>query len=1013
MPDLLQSALELGRNKNIAKEEYAVVTEKKEAAEFTVFTESIELVDNGEELTSSVQLALTKNGYLEIEVYCPDDFLVLSRRVITSEVFTLNAFELPIRFQRDRLHPGKNFTRITFSTAAQEVYVPVSIEVPVRTRLDDYEPKKAQLELANLYYDFRKHLMDSTDWARESLKVIGPVNGTDRQAMFLMLFKAQLHIELEQYTDAAGLLEYVSELLQKISYKDQAMTAYFAYVRALYERDRTKTDETIGWLRTMYKKAPSWEILWILFQMDAGYEETPGLKLDDIASEFDRGCSSTLLFFEALDIFLQYPGYLSDASNFELHILNLGKKMSHLSSQLSARLTEIFMLMTEKELSARNLPLAERILKYLYTCYPTRDLLRVLCRVLIAQNDRSEQAGVFYDVAVREYLDDIPEIFRFYISTRKAGNYELIPIRILEHYEKTSGILLGDRNWFFANITANKSKKPEYYRAYENAILAYAEQQMKAGAVDLDLAVIYRDIIENGKLSHTMRVRLFEVLSSKEIVCHNERMRNVMVFHDELNVYQDIPLKQGRARVKIYSRDAVILFKDITGNIYANISYDRIDFLDSSEWIDLCVKGVPISDYMLMHDTMPLLRSYKDPSEILNYMTHKMDTSSFRGGYVRKLINDTVLYFSRNLRDTGIYDEMLAFFQYDLEPETKGKLIEVMIEQTFYRDAFEKIREDGFAHVSNGSLSKLTAALVDLVSYRPDDLLLQMAEQCFKKAPFDPRIYKYMVKNYNGDPEVLIEMYRAGKAYQEPFDNLPERILRRTVESGEDSDLIPQIFARYYSDGDDEQLKKDYMTFKALRYLYDGDKKGSDVFRYIENDLMQRKNFSTETIVAYLKYMSDKDISGKRRIRLIEVQLKALAGRGIMLEEFKNYGKCFTLPAAIANSIIITSFGKNCTVSVDLISGDRTVHKEEPMKEIFKDCYALYITLFYGESVVYSLDGKKKVRVKYDDLQIQEDESRYAELNNIIRMKETGNILALNLAAKEYFVKDRLMEHLF
>ena len=132
-----------------------------------------------------------------------------------------------------------------------------------------------------------------------------------------------------------------------------------------------------------------------------------------------------------------------------------------------------------------------------------------------------------------------------------------------------------------------------------------------------------------------------------------------------------------------------------------------------------------------------------------------------------------------------------------------------------------------------------------------------------------------------------------------------------------------------------------------------------------------------------------------------------------MLEEFKNYGKCFTLPAAIANSIIITSFGKNCTVSVDLISGDRTVHKEEPMKEIFKDCYALYITLFYGESVVYSLDGKKKVRVKYDDLQIQEDESRYAELNNIIRMKETGNILALNLAAKEYFVKDRLMEHLF
>ena len=105
--------------------------------------------------------------------------------------------------------------------------------------------------------------------------------------------------------------------------------------------------------------------------------------------------------------------------------------------------------------------------------------------------------------------------------------------------------------------------------------------------------------------------------------------------------------------------------------------------------------------------------------------------------------------------------------------------------------------------------------------------------------------------------------------------------------------------------------------------------------------------------------------------------------------------------------------GKNCKVSIDILSQNGTIHKEESMTEIFKNCFARYITLFYGESVVYSLDGKEEVRVNYEDLQIVEDESRYAELNNIIRMKETGNMLALNLAAKEYFMKDRLMERLF
>ena len=234
--------------------------------------------------------------------------------------------------------------------------------------------------------------------------------------------------------------------------------------------------------------------------------------------------------------------------------------MNYLTSQLSARLTEIFMLMTEAELSSKNLPLAKQLLKTLYAAYPTRDLLRVLCRVLIAEGDRSKEAGAFYDIAIREYLDDVPDIFSYYLFTRRSGSYELLPVRILEYYENASESLIGHRRWFYANIVANKYKKPEYYRAYEDAFLSYAEQQMKAGFVDEDLAVLYKDIIASGKLSHSMRIRLFEVISSKEIVCHNERMRNVMVFHDELNVYQDIPLKQGRARVKIYSKDAIVLW---------------------------------------------------------------------------------------------------------------------------------------------------------------------------------------------------------------------------------------------------------------------------------------------------------------------------------------------------------------------------------------------------------------------------------------------------------------------
>lgn len=1013
MSELLQSALKLGRNKNIAREEYMVAMHKKEPASFAVMPSEITLTDINADTEVQLHFVITQNGYMEIEAYCPDDFVVPSRRVITSDVFPGGSFDFTVKIQADRLHRGMNYSCITFGTSSQEIRIPVTVDVPVRIMLDDYNPKQIYMDLARVYFDFRKGRMDSADWAKTSLAIIGQINGSDRQSMFLMLLKAQLHIEREEYVDAANLLEYMAEFMQKLPYPDPAMSCYFSYVHALYERDRRISADFRHRIRAAYAKTPCWQILWILFQMDSAYEESPGLKLDEISSEFEAGCKSPVLFVEALEVFNQYPDFFSDASEFELQILNLGRKLDYVTSALSARVTEVFMLMTETELYKKNLKMAEKCLCYLYGKYPTRDLIRVICRVLILQDDRSPAAAVFYDLAIREYLNDIPQIYYYYIVSMDQEDYGPIPVRIMEYYADHSQDLSAHRRYFYASIITNKEKRPEYYRAYEQAIQTYAAEMMDKGVIDKDLAVIYRDLIEGEKLTLAMRVRLFEILAVKEIHCRNERMRNVMVFHDELSVYQDVPMTNGKARVKVYSHDAVILFKDITGNIYANIDYDVTQFLNSNEYIDLCVKGVPISDYMLMGDTMPLLRGYKDPAEILNYMTQRMNTSFFRSGYIKKLINDTVLYFSRNLNDGDVYDELLKFFKYDLSPETKGKLIGIMIERTLYRDAYAKIREEGFSHVEPESTAKLSSALVELAGYRSDELLLEMCEQSFLKTEFDPRIYKYLVMNYEGNLDVLLRMYRAGRAYNADYGNLPERILRRAVSSHEDADQIPQIFAQYYAEGGDAELKKEYMIYQAHRYLYREEQKDMDFFRYIENDLMQRANFPVETIVAYLKYMSDQDVSGNRRLRMIEVQLRALVGRSIMLEEFKRFRKYFQLPATLSNAVIINRFGSGGVVSYDLISKDKRVHKEEAMVEIFAGCYAKYITLFYGESVEFSLDGEEITRVSYEDLTILRDESRYSELDTIIQMKETGNALALNLAAKEYFVKDRLMERLF
>ena len=75
--------------------------------------------------------------------------------------------------------------------------------------------------------------------------------------------------------------------------------------------------------------------------------------------------------------------------------------------------------------------------------------------------------------------------------------------------------------------------------------------------------------------------------------------------------------------------------------------------------------------------------------------------------------------------------------------------------------------------------------------------------------------------------------------------------------------------------------------------------------------------------------------------------------------------------------------------------------------------FAKYITLFYGEMVTYSVDGAEPVTVRYEDLDIVHDESRYSNIDNLIRLEREGNTEELNLLARDYFVKSELIDRLF
>ncbi|MBQ1285570.1 MAG: hypothetical protein IIY19_03895 [Lachnospiraceae bacterium] len=220
MNDILEKALQLGQNKKIATEEYLVAAGEKEAASFSVAPEMIAVSNITENTVVKLDMKIEEPGYFEVEAIVPESFIMPGKRIITSEDFVGGVYYFPITIVESRLHAGKNFSQIILRSSTQEFKIPVVVNIKVKSALDHRNPRKKLSALLHLYLDYKKGLMDAYDWMEKSNALIGDESGNDRISMFLMLYQAQMYILLQQYTNAANILEFMAEQIAKLTETD-------------------------------------------------------------------------------------------------------------------------------------------------------------------------------------------------------------------------------------------------------------------------------------------------------------------------------------------------------------------------------------------------------------------------------------------------------------------------------------------------------------------------------------------------------------------------------------------------------------------------------------------------------------------------------------------------------------------------------------------------------------------------------------------------------------------------
>ena len=1103
MSSLLYDALMLGRNKQVAAEEYQVATGRKEPAAFRADEDHIDIANVISDGEFSVHLRLEAPGYLEIEVSCEEHFIVYDRKVISTDEFTDGVYEFKFMVISDRLHNGRNISAIFFRTSDQTVEVPVIINNRIRVMVSDVNPRERIFRLQEAFLQLHLGILDTWEWARVSQSLLEDIPGGDEDALYLMLCKAQVSITIGDNVHARNYIEHVGMQIPKLEQKNYNLYCYFIYLVSLYEevegvrnyavRDALGpgpynryplTDEQTGSagqpqdgygfaggpenasasglldaslasfsdryadrlagafagresggenimtmsalqkVQYVYAHNRSWNILRILFYMDPAYQLDPKRRFEAMRELFyEDECISAVMYLEAVRTLRIAPELFTRAGRFEIHVLNFARKHNDLQQEESGRLAQLLLEQQAADLDPQDVLLASRILSAAWKRYGGREVLHALCRMLAAAEQKDEANFEFFSEAVRLGILEEDNL-AYYIYTIDKHSTHALPAAVLEYFLDHTELLYEYQSFVFAGIIRNQFANAQIYQDSLELITAYAEYQMSQGHIDEHLAVIYKEFLDNDRLTQVMKNHLFDILSTKEILCESSRMRSVLVFHKELQVYQESVLRRGRAFVKLYSSDALILFKDATGNIYHHISYQIDRLLDTREYIDQSLLDVSISKYMLLGDTFPILRACRPALDILEFFTSHRMYGQFRQGYEQELLNKVVTYYAKNSRDEQVFDELLKFREFDLLPQTRGRLIEIMLSRGLIDEAYQEILEFGPCDLSAETFAALAHQYIELHGDGEDRLVTWLCEAGYGARGFDDNIFEYLYKHYDGSMDLLVDIFRACNAYQKDASLVEERVLKKAMDTGEHPEVVWQVFRRYYEHGQDRALIRKYLEYRCGLYLYHIMKgivqeehiADTGYFDYIERDMMFSRHFEDDCVIAYLLYRTEAPELNEKQIRNIEKHLKDLVRRGKMLEEFKYYRRFFEIPSTLANNIIISAFSEDPDsrpfITYEITGPSNTVSGTEEMEEIFRRCYVKYFTLFYGEKVIFSMDGQSSTAVRYADLQIRHDGSRYAKLDDIIRLKEESSQEAFDQAVREFYIKEQLIDRL-
>lgn len=931
-------------------EQFLVGMNLKEPVQITLASDSVFL--RNPETLEREELMLTKNtwGFASIQITCDAPFLTIERPQITTEEFVGSTCSVGYILNKEYLHAGRNFARITVRSQcrAQECVVEVRNCADIAPGQMRRRRKQEIVQLMNAYIDWRAGRTGTKEWSGISLLSIENAKRNGETHLFFDLYRAYLLLCAGDETEGQIQLQTVTERKKELT--EAPWKGFYLYLTTFENDDKEYNEYVREEIQRLFlENQENWLLQLLMLRVNEKMFRNDSEKLDAVRRQYACGCKSPALYLEAWEILKREPLMLRSLEGFEVHLLRFLCRERLLDREICGQAAQLACRAVFYQ------PLLYDVLCRCFEAYPSKNLLTAICSLLMKGHKTAPKYAKWFDLGIRQDVR-LAGMYEYYAQTMQDLSVRTLPPAVRMYFSYNNTLSNAGKAAVYANIIRSRAGDEETFEAYRPVMERFMEEALMQGRVSDDLALIYEALLTRYVMTPELADGLANAFFTYEITVASPQIRHVVAVHRQLHREQRVSVSDAKAYVQIFSSDCCILLEDQDGMRYAlpELSVRR-KLLTRPIFEEYCREMEKEPQAFLLYDCCSSRESTDVTEENAARFVQMMTMHQIRESYRKMLQKKLLVYYTEHPRSASV-EAYLAHADYALLTKSHMKeLAELLTGENRCEEAYALVCSGKAEKVEAKTLVRLCSFMLTEQEQQEDAQLLALCMRCFNANVYDEAVLKYLLHYYEGPLDVMKALWQAGQRFLLEDFALEEKILVMILFLREGMADTEDIFTSYLKKDGKEKLCRAYVIWMSYCYFVKEISVRQPVFAYIEQRMLGELVSPQICELAILRrYVAARKRGAGQHTWMLRL-LEKYAERGMHFAFYKELPNALLRRYHLHDKYILeyrTNPANHVTLCWQLNDGRE---KRVPMNHIYEGIFVKEFTLFYNDRLKWHI----------------------------------------------------------